>query len=304
MPTSFTCPHCGLATLVDDEYVGQRGPCASCGKEVTVPFQAARHGNGPATIVVRRRSMSAGIIVLLVLGGLASMALVATIAFIALFPAIGAARTMVYKRSCEANLIKIGMALRAYEDAHGTLPPAFIPDASGKPMHSWRVLILPYLDEQGLYSRYDFNEAWDGPNNVQLISHMPDVYRCTADPDARALGETSYMVITGAATFFPDGKATSINNAQDDLTTSILVVETQVTGVTWLNPKDLKAERMQYVVNGSLGQELGSHHFEGAHVLLADGTVLFLDDATAADYIEGMATMSGNESIPWDILQQ
>jgi prepilin-type processing-associated H-X9-DG protein len=49
---------------------------------------------------------------------------------------------------------------------------------------------------------------------------------------------------------------------------------------------------------------MGSHHAGGAHVLLADGTVLFLDDATPSEYIEGMATMSGNEPIPWDILQQ
>ena len=100
------------------------------------------------------------------------------------------------------------------------------------------------------------------------------------------------------------GQVTSINRAQDDLTTSILVVETQVTGVTWLNPRDLKADRMQYVVNGDLGQEMGSHHFEGAHVLLADATVRFLEDATPADYVEGMATMSGNEPIPWDMLER
>lgn len=267
-----------------------------------VPFQLARGAGAARTIVVKRRPMSAGMIVLLVFGGLGSAALVVTIAFMALFPAIGAARKMVHKRSCASNLVQIGMALRAYEAAHGTLPPAYIPDATGKPMHSWRVLLLPYLNERGLYARYDFDEPWDGPNNTQLVMHMPDVYRCPADPDARALGETSYMVITGAETFFPDAEPTSIKRAQDDLTTSILVVETQVTGVTWLSPRDLKADRMQYVVNGGFGQEMGSHHARGAHVLLADGTVLFLDDATPADYIEGMTTTSGSEPIPWDIL--
>ncbi|MBC8357076.1 MAG: DUF1559 domain-containing protein [Planctomycetes bacterium] len=304
MPVSFTCPHCSLDTIVDDEYVGQRGPCASCGKEISVPYGSANVEVAAGSIVVRRRQMSAGMIVLLVFGGLGSLALVATVAFVALFPAIGAARTMVHKRSCESNLTQIGIALRAYEAAHGTLPPAYIPDDTGKPMHSWRVLILPYLNEQGLYARYDFNEAWDGPNNIGLTSHMPGVYGCPADPDARQLGETSYMVITGTETFFPDAEPTSINRAKDDLTTSILVVETQVTGVTWLNPRDLKADRMQYVVNGGFGQEMGSHHVEGAHVLLADGTVLFLDDVTPPDYIEGMATMSGAEPIPWDVLDQ
>lgn len=304
MPVSFTCPHCSLATIVDDEFIGQRGPCASCGKEITVPYVSTHEGLGPNAIVLKRRPVSVGTIVLLVFGGLASVALVMTIAFVALFPAIDSARTLVHKRSCDANLVRIGMALRAYEDAHGTLPPAYIPDATGKPMHSWRVLILPYLDEQLLYSRYNFNEPWDGPNNVLLTRAMPDVYGCPADPDAHSLGETSYMVIAGPKTFFPDAQATSLLRAEDDLSTAILVVETQVTGVTWLNPKDLKADRMQYVVNGGFGQEMGSHHPEGAHVLLADGTVFFLDDTTSSDYIEGMSTMSGGEPIPWDVLQQ
>lgn len=304
MPISFTCPHCSLDTLVDDEYAGQRGPCASCGKEITVPLDVNPEGDTTSHVIVKRRQMSSGMIILLLFAGLASAGLVATLAFVALFPAIGAARTMVHKRSCESNLTKIGMALRAYEAEHGTLPPAFIPDPNGKPMHSWRVLILPYLNEHGLHSSYSYDEPWDGPNNMKLTAHMPDVFGCPADPSSRTLGETSYMVITGTETFFPDAKATSINEARDDLTTSILVVETQVTGVTWLNPRDLKADRMQYVVNGGFGQEMGSHHFAGAHVLLADGTVLFLNDVTPADYIEGMATMSGDEPIPWDVLDQ
>ncbi len=302
MPVSFTCPHCSLATIVDDEYVGQCGPCASCGKEVTVPYQLA---TGTSQVVVRpRRRMSAGMIVLLVFAGFAAAAFAVSIAFVALFPAIGAARTMVQKRSCESNLVKIGIALRAYEADHGTMPPAYIPDATGKPMHSWRVLLLPYLDEAALHAQYDFNEPWDGPNNVRLTMHMPDVFGCPSDPNARSMGETSYMVIAGKETFFPNDQATSINKAQDDLTTSILVVETQITGVTWLEPRDLKADRMQYVVNGGFGQEMGSQHLEGCHVLLGDGTVLFLDDATPSDYIEGMTTPNGSEPIPWDFLDR
>jgi Protein of unknown function (DUF1559) len=305
MPISFTCPHCSLETLVDDEYAGQQGPCASCGKNIIVPnARSAGDKQEGEVVIVGRRPMSAGLIILLGLAGIAAAGLMATVAFIALFPAIGAARTMVHKRSCESNLVQIGLALRAYEADHGTLPPAFIPDAKGKPMHSWRILILPYLNEHGLYSRYDFQKPWDDPVNAQLTTLMPSVFGCPADADSRSLGETSYMVITGSKTFFPDAEPTSIGRAEDDLTTSILVVETQVTGITWMNPKDLKADRMQYVVNGGFSQEMGSHHEAGAHVLLADGIVRFLSDATPSDYIEGMTTISGNEPIPWDVLDQ
>ena len=57
---------------------------------------------------------------------------------------------------------------KVYEDEHGCFPPAYVADASGRPMHSWRVLILPYLDQQQLYDQYDFSEPWNGPNNQQL----------------------------------------------------------------------------------------------------------------------------------------
>jgi len=140
--------------------------------------------------------VSVGMIVLLVFGGLASVALVATIAFVALFPAIGAARTMVYKRSCESNLVKIGLALRAYEAAHGTLPPAYIPDASGKPMHSWRVLILPYLDEQGLYSRYDLTS----PGMARTTHNLPSTCRrFTAAPPIPTRARWARPVIWSSA---------------------------------------------------------------------------------------------------------
>jgi len=280
MPIHFSCPHCGLETLVDDEYAGQSGPCASCGKLIRIPFESSAGGTATAVrVYTQRRKTPVLTIVMLVLGGIAAAVLAISIALVILFPAYTAARTIAQQRSCRANLVQIGMALRAYEADHGTLPPAFIPDANGKPMHSWRVLILPYLDgEQGLYDRYDFNEPWDGPNNSQLTMLMPDVYACPADPDARSMGETSYMVIRGAETLFPDSDATSINQVQDDPAATILVVETPVTGVTWLEPRDMKAERMQFVVNGGFDQEMGSHHDQGAHVLMVDGTVHFLKD--------------------------
>ena len=76
------------------------------------------------------------------------------------------------------NLKEIQLALLNYESAKGSLPPAYIADATAKPMHSWRVLILPYLGEMALYNKYNFNEPWNGPNNSKLAAQVPDVFRC------------------------------------------------------------------------------------------------------------------------------
>jgi hypothetical protein len=63
------------------------------------------------------------------------------------------------------NLKQIGLALRNYHDAYGRFPPAYVADGHGPPMHSRRVLILPWLEKREIYDRYRFDEPWDGPNN-------------------------------------------------------------------------------------------------------------------------------------------
>ena len=78
-----------------------------------------------------------------------------------------------WKTHCKNNIKQIALALLMYEQAHGSFPPAYTADADGTPLHSWRVLILPYIEQQRLYDQYDFDEPWDGPNNSQLHGMMP-----------------------------------------------------------------------------------------------------------------------------------
>src|SRR5262245_48474313 len=69
---------------------------------------------------------------------------------------------------CRTNLWQLGLALHNYYNEHGHFPPPYVADAAGKSMHSWRVLILPYLGRQDLYDAYDLNEPWNGPSNRKL----------------------------------------------------------------------------------------------------------------------------------------
>ena len=75
--------------------------------------------------------------------------------------------------TCKNNLKQIALALHNYHQANGCFPPAYIADKNGRPMHSWRVLILPYLELDHLYKQYNFNEPWDGPNNKKLLAARP-----------------------------------------------------------------------------------------------------------------------------------
>jgi hypothetical protein len=306
MPIPFACPYCQEQTLVEDEFTGQSGPCAKCGKSITVPYippDETFADNVVVTGLVHRPGVSAKTVILLtiaaVLAGAAALALVVVF----LFPALGMARNLAYSHNCDQNLKRIGLALQAYELDHGTLPPAFIPGPDGKPMHSWRVLLLPYLDEDGVYSNYNFSEPWDSPANQQLATRMPSVYACPADPDSQSLGESNYMVVMGPATMFPGSASRSTESVLDDLASTILVVEVPISGTDWLEPKDLTTKKMQFSINGGLGREIGSYHLDGAHVLMADGEVKFLSDTLPSDFIEGMTTVDGGELIPWDILR-
>src|SRR6516165_2689000 len=82
---------------------------------------------------------------------------------------------------CKNNLMNIGLALHNYHDQFGSFPPACVADENGRPMHSWRVLILPFLDQTPLYNQYRFDEPWDGPNNKKLADTILAVYNCPSD---------------------------------------------------------------------------------------------------------------------------
>ena len=91
---------------------------------------------------------------------------------------------------CSANLYLIALALHKYHDVYKAFPPAYVADASGKPAHSWRVLILPFLGQEPLYKRYAFDEPWDGPTNRALLTSSPIFYQC---PSRQAKDVMNYL---------------------------------------------------------------------------------------------------------------
>ncbi len=159
-------------------------------------------------------------------------------------PAIFAAREAAQRSQCVNNLKQIGMALHNYQSANGCLPPATTTDSRGRPMQSWRMLILPYLEDSPLPGVYRFDESWDGPNNRKLLQPNP-IFVCPSDPRGYQTGRTNYMLLTGPGTAFP-GPNQSLSltemlgkNTGDKPAPLILVVETTSYNTHWMQPGDI-----------------------------------------------------------------
>ncbi len=277
MPIEFTCPHCGATTRVADQYIGQSGPCRQCGQIITVTPAGAVPGYAPAQV---RSGLSGWVIALIVLGGLAFLAVLGFLILIALLPillpAVQSAREAACEALCENNLRQIGLAIRSYESVHNHLPLPVETDQNGRPMHSWRVRLLPYLEHNDLWDAYDMNEPWDGPRNSMLADMMPEVLRCPSDfgdSAAARTSETSYVMLVGPGTPFDAQKPPGLAGLGDPSET-MLVVEVGSSGINWLEPRDITVDELKRrLEDEQMGLGLGLNHPRGVNVLFADGSV-------------------------------
>ena len=247
--------------------------------------------------------------------GVRSVARVATIVMLfplvmlALSPFMGSAREAGRRTQCGNNLHQIALALLAYEERNGCLPPACVCDKEGKPMHSWRVLILPYLRENSLYEEYSFNEPWNGPSNRLLESRMPPCYVC---PSAREAGAneppmTSYVVVTGPDTAFPGCRSRQLKEITDRREDTVLLVEVPHSDIRWMEPRDPSLDDL-VASRGGENPVVGSHHLRYAdawhyaqpvagNVARADASVWYLCAPLGGDDAKAVLSVAGGERL-------
>ena len=193
-----------------------------------------------------------------------------------LMPEFGAPREAVRRCQCQKNLREIGLALFAYYDKHKCFPPAVTTDDHGKPMMSWRVAILPYLEQQALYRRYDSKQPWDSPQNRALGKIPVPYFRCPSDPGTAANPtETNYVRIVGKDTVGgTPNEAVKINDITDGTANTILVAEVTGLHINWEEPRNVTVEEfMEMVAKGHV-----SFHSGGFQAVMADGSTHFICD--------------------------
>jgi len=221
-----------------------------------------------------------------------------------LAPAVVAARQSADRSMSVNNLKQIALAFHNYHATKGRLPtPVLYGGASGKVPYSWRVAILPFIEQQKLYNRYHFDEPWDGPNNRKLLDVMPAIYSYhgpDGSPSSRT--NTSYFVFTGEGTGLcpiAAGKGESgpigptFMDFTDGISNTILAVEAK-RNIPWTKPEDIP-----FNPNGPL-PELGGFTPDGFNACFADGAVRYLKKAINPIAFKALITRAGGEVISSD----
>jgi hypothetical protein len=139
------------------------------------------------------------------------------------------------------KLRQVAVAMHSFHDTHHCFPSHASYDRNGKPLLSWRVHLLPYLEEQHLYQQFHLDEPWDSAHNRALIPRMPQIY--SPPPGARVVGEGKTVLMTpvGEETIFPDRTGgTQMQEIARGTSNTILLVEvTAPHAVIWTKPEDL-----------------------------------------------------------------
>ncbi|QDU95332.1 DUF1559 family PulG-like putative transporter [Lignipirellula cremea] len=299
MAIPFTCPHCGHRTAASEAYAGSSGPCAHCGAIVKLPGAKAELASPGKYLVhsgvVRSRGKGLNVLSVVVLA-----VVVAACGYL-LFPAISTPREASRRSHCSNNLKQIGLALHGYHDQYRVFPPAFITDENGRPMHSWRVLILPYMEYGELYKEYNFDEPWDGPKNRQLMEQCPPIFHCPSDEGDK--NSTRYRVVVGPGTGWKANASITIRDIADGTSNSVAVLETLRPGRNWLDPAPLTLDEALSPPQEQTDWTSGPRfpHLNGRQAVFFDGSTHFLPADLDAEKLGRLLLINDGEEIPRDL---
>src|SRR5262249_42665396 len=203
------------------------------------------------------------------------------------------------RRQSSNNLKQIALAFHNYHDAMQHLPTHAIYSKDGKtPLLSWRVAILPYIEQDGLYKQFKQDEPWDSPHNKKLIGMMPRIYMSFGNPNApKEEGKTYYVVFTGPKTAFDGNKKFKLVDFTDGTSNTGLIFEAK-DSVIWTKPDDLVLPK-----EGDKLPELGGMFKTGMNMAFADGSVRWVRKDINPKTLRAVITPQGGEAINFNDLE-
>jgi hypothetical protein len=232
-----------------------------------------------------------------------------------LLPAVQSARESARRTACANHLHQMGLALHSYHDLHHTVPPGGIEWRGGtdlsKRQIGWAAFLLPQLEQRSVYERIDWSKAFDSPENAPAAATVIDALLCPSTrreaPWVEGRGACDYGGIYGERISSPNDppkgimlydRPVRIEDVTDGLSgTLILAEDSGWPEGQWINGRTIFDQA--YAVNAApnFENDIRSGHPGGAHGLLADGTVRFLDDSTSLALLAALCTRAGGEPV-------
>ena len=213
-----------------------------------------------------------------------------------LLPAVASARESARRMQNANNFKQLALGMLMYEAAHRYLPSPYTVNEDGKRLHSWRVALLPYLEEQELYDQIRLDEPWDSDWNKQFHDKCP---KCFRNPSIElSPGETTFAVVVGENTVFPGSKKLSMASIMDGCCNTALIVERSP--VCWMDPNsDVPFEEAIKGVNVSPNGIRSCYN--GIFMLvLCDGSVCNLPDNVSSVFLRKLFERNDGKIIDLD----
>ena len=202
--------------------------------------------------------------------------------FVAMFEAVRESRKAAIAMSRVNNMKQIGLAFHNYHDVYSHFPAANGNGESGqgkKTGLSWRVYLLPFIEQAPLYTQFNMDEDWDSPHNKALIEKMPDIFKVEGVDKP---GHTSVHVFTGKDTAMGTDDGVGFRDIVDGTSNTILaVVAGPESAEVWTKPGGLEfnPEDPKKVL-GTLGEQF--------LVLICDGSVRFLKSSIDVETLRNL----------------
>jgi hypothetical protein len=223
-----------------------------------------------------------------------------------LAPAILAAREAAGRAVSTNNMQQLALAVHLYADSQGSLPPAVVYGKSVDPAlnptgneappvpRSWRVELLPYLEQRELYKQYRLDQPWDSEANLKVLAQMPDIFR--APEDSPGSTNTSYFAIAGPGTVFAGREGTKFTEITDGTSNTLLFAEAK-RPIPWTKPQDIDYDPDQAL------PPLGGWRENNFIAAMCDGSVHLLTPSTSADFLKRWIEKADGEQTPspWEL---
>lgn len=208
--------------------------------------------------------------------------------FAAVPPAVNTARDAARRAQSINNMKQLALAMHNYAAAYNHLPPAVLTGPDGKTKYSWRVALLPFLDQNNLYNQYKRDEPWDSENNKKVLAKMPALFRCPSD-NPKSLN-TSYFAVVGRQTLYHDDTGTAFKQVTDGLSNTILFVDAK-RDIPWTKPEDIEVPADKPL------PKFGGWFDKSVLVAIADGSVRAIPDTTKEDLLRALLSRAGGEVV-------